>query len=258
MFVDPWLPRAAAVAPDRVAVQTPAGSWTYTELLTTARDGAGWLAQRGVGAGHRVAIALPPGLGFVQALHAVMWLGAVAVPIDPRLTAAERERLGRGAAAVVEQPLWEGPSPGGSAGPAGSAARLDLEAAAVIVHTSGTTAAPRPVSLTYGNFLWSALGSAVALGLDPDERWLCAMPVSHVGGLSILLRSVIYATTAVVHERFEPCRTRTSRSCRSWPRRWASCSMPVCGARRGCAWPWPAAARCRRRCWPAPARPASR
>ena len=204
MFVDPWLPRAAAVAPRRVAVHTPAGSWTYAELLTTARDGAGWLAQRGVGAGHRVAIALPPGLGFVQALHAVMWLGAVAVPIDPRLTAAERERLGRGAAAVVEQPLWEGPSPGGSAGPAGSAARLDLEAAAVIVHTSGTTAAPRPVSLTYGNFLWSALGSAVALGLDPDERWLCAMPVSHVGGLSILLRSVIYATTAVVHERFEP------------------------------------------------------
>ena len=61
----------------------------------------------------------------------------------------------------------------------------------------------RPVELTYGNLLWSALGSAVALGLDPSERWLCALPLSHVGGLSILLRSAIYATTAVVHERFE-------------------------------------------------------
>ena len=59
------------------------------------------------------------------------------------------------------------------------------------------------MALTYGNLLWSAFGSAVALGLDRDERWLCAMPVSHVGGLSILVRSAIYATTAVVHERFE-------------------------------------------------------
>src|SRR5205807_10626549 len=79
----------------------------------------------------------------------------------------------------------------------------DLDATAVVLHTSGTTTAPRPVELTYGNFLWSALGSAVALGLDSHERWLCTLPVSHVGGLSILLRSAIYATTAVVHERFE-------------------------------------------------------
>jgi O-succinylbenzoic acid--CoA ligase len=73
----------------------------------------------------------------------------------------------------------------------------------VVIHTSGTTSSPRPVELTYGNFLWSALGSAAALGVRPDERWLCAMPVSHVGGLSILLRSAIYATTALVHERFQ-------------------------------------------------------
>jgi o-succinylbenzoate---CoA ligase len=73
----------------------------------------------------------------------------------------------------------------------------------VVIHTSGTTSAPRPVALSYGNLLWSALGSGVALGVDPDERWLCALPLSHVGGLSILVRSAIYATSAVVHERFE-------------------------------------------------------
>ncbi len=72
-----------------------------------------------------------------------------------------------------------------------------------MIHTSGTTSAPKPVELTYGNFLWSALGSAVALGLDPHERWLCNLPLSHIGGLSILLRSAIYGTTAVVHERFD-------------------------------------------------------
>jgi O-succinylbenzoic acid--CoA ligase len=79
----------------------------------------------------------------------------------------------------------------------------DLDAPAILVHTSGTTTKPKPIRLTYGNWLWSALGSAVALGVDPDERWLCTLPLSHVGGLSILLRSVIYGTTAIVYERFE-------------------------------------------------------
>jgi O-succinylbenzoic acid--CoA ligase len=59
------------------------------------------------------------------------------------------------------------------------------------------------VQLTYGNFLWSALGSGVALGVDPDERWLCALPLAHVGGLSILVRSVIFSATVVIQERFE-------------------------------------------------------
>jgi O-succinylbenzoic acid--CoA ligase len=57
--------------------------------------------------------------------------------------------------------------------------------------------------LSAGNFLASALGSAVALGLDPAERWLCPMPLTHVGGLSIPIRSAIYATTAVLHGRFD-------------------------------------------------------
>ncbi len=110
----------------------------------------------------------------------------------------------------------------GIARPPGSAPaprRHDLDAIALIVHTSGTTAAPRPVQLSYANVLWSALGSGVALGVDPHERWLCTLPLSHVGGLSIVLRSAIYGTTAVVHERFEadrgccgPWNVRRSRS----------------------------------------------
>ena len=43
----------------------------------------------------------------------------------------------------------------------------------------------------------------MALGLDPAERWLCPMPLTHVGGLSIPIRSAIYATTAVLHGRFD-------------------------------------------------------
>jgi O-succinylbenzoic acid--CoA ligase len=192
-----WLERAAARQPARAAVETPAGSATYAELLAAARAGAARLRELGAGPGAPVAIALAPGLAFAQALHACMLLGAPAVPVDPRLAPAERERVAGAAAVRVSEPL---PTDGHRLEPG---ARHDLEATALIVHTSGTTAAPRPVELSYGNLLWSALGSGVALGADPEERWLCALPLSHVGGLSILVRSAIFATTAVVHERFE-------------------------------------------------------
>jgi o-succinylbenzoate---CoA ligase len=199
MMVEGWLTRAAAARPERVAVQTPEGSWSYAELLSAASSGAGELAARGARPGERVAIALPPGLHFAQALHACLLLGAVAVPLDLRASHAERAQLADGAALLIEEPLRAD----GSQPEIVQRSAHELRAGAVVIHTSGTTSTPRAVELTYGNLLWSALGSAVALGLDERERWLCTLPLSHVGGLSILLRSCIYATTAVLHERFE-------------------------------------------------------
>jgi O-succinylbenzoic acid--CoA ligase len=69
--------------------------------------------------------------------------------------------------------------------------------------TSGTSGEPRPVGLTYGNFLFSAVGSAFNLGVHPSDRWLCCLPLSHVAGLSIILRSVIYGTAAVLLDGFD-------------------------------------------------------
>ncbi len=211
MVVEGWLQRAARVWPARTALQTPLGSWSYAELLAAARLGSNELAERGAHPGQRVAIALPPGLAFAQALHACLLLGAVAVPVDPRSPPVERARIAAGAAVLLQAPLGVPRTLGVSARSAGERSGVggedpvkhDLDAIAVVIHTSGTTSAPRPVELTYGNLLWSALGSAVAIGLAPRERWLCALPCSHIGGLSILLRSAIYATTAVVHERFD-------------------------------------------------------
>ena len=199
MEVEAWLTRAAAARPQHTALQTPRGDWSYAQLHAAAGFGAQALAARGAGPGTSVAIALPAGLAFAQALHACLLLGAVAVPVDLRLSQREHARIADGAAVLVAEPLGEGPAP--AAVPV--ARTHDLAATAAVIHTSGTSSSPRPVALTYGNFLWSALGSAVALGLDPEERWLCALPLAHVGGLSILLRSAIYGTTAIVHERFE-------------------------------------------------------
>ena len=138
MLVDGWLARAAAARPGHPALTTPAGTLTYEQLHADARSGAAELEGLGAGPGTRVGIALPAGLDFARALHACLLLGAAAVPVDLRLSASEREagagalRGGRRGAAAV-------------AGPAGrrevarpAAARHDLDATALVMHTSGT------------------------------------------------------------------------------------------------------------------------
>ncbi|MGH2841811.1 MAG: AMP-binding protein, partial [Solirubrobacteraceae bacterium] len=198
MLVEAWLTRAARTRPDVVALRAEDGALTYAELDAAATDAAQRLSMLGVRPGDRVAIALPARCAFVETLHGCLLLGAVAVPVDLRLKARERALRTAGCAAVISEPL-----DGLADTSVPLTATHDLDATAIVVHTSGTANGPRPVELTYGNWLWSALGSAVALGCDPHERWLCTLPLSHVGGLSILLRSAIYATTTILHERFD-------------------------------------------------------
>jgi len=198
VLVESWLARAARTRPAAIALHCEGGALTYAELDDAATCAARALSSLGVRPGDQVGLALPASASFVVALHGAMRLGAVAVPVDLRLTAGERAARIAGCAAVVDAPL-----DGRGDADAPLLMTHDLGSPAIVVHTSGTTGAGRPVALTYGNWLWSALGSAVALGLDREERWLCTLPLSHVGGLSILLRSAIYATTVVLHERFD-------------------------------------------------------
>jgi O-succinylbenzoic acid--CoA ligase len=185
VLVESWLERAR---PDVVAVETADGGLTYAELLARAGAGAAHLGAR---RGDRVAVLLPPGLDFAVALHACLLAGAAALPVDLRLGETERAVQLAQAGAVIDAPL---PVDGDLAG----RHVPDAGDAALVVHTSGTTGTPRPVTLTLGNVLANALGCAVALGHDRAERWLCPLPLSHVGGLMVLLRSAVAGTTAVL------------------------------------------------------------
>ena len=82
------------------------------------------------------------------------------------------------------------------------------EATLAVLFTSGTTGEPRPVHLTRVNFEASARAWAEFFGVDPDDRWLCCLPVHHVGGLSIFTRSAIYATTVVAEPQFDAGRVK--------------------------------------------------
>jgi O-succinylbenzoic acid--CoA ligase len=194
--MESWLEMATAKYGDRPAIESPERTLSYDALMRLASETAGALQERGVGAGDRVGLEIEDRVDFLIALHACLLIGAPTIPIDLRLGQSERELRRRGSAMVLDSL----PARGGQAPRRVARSADDV---ATVMHTSGTTAEPKPIDLSYGNWLANALGSAVALGLDPNERWLCPMPLTHVGGLSIPIRSAIYATTAVLQPRFD-------------------------------------------------------
>ncbi len=182
MRLDEWLARRAEEIPDRPAVEADGRLLSYAELDEAVGLAAHELARNGVGEGETVAVTAHAGLGYAIELHALSRLGAISYPLDPRLAEPELEA----ARAETEHPTGVDPS----------------EVQCRIL-TSGTSGLPRPVELTHANFHWSAVGSALNLGVEPDDRWLCCLPLFHVSGLSIVVRSAIYGTTAVIHDGFD-------------------------------------------------------
>ncbi len=201
MKLDDWLAQRAQSCPDRTALVTEASRVTYAELEAEATWVARRLAAYGVRQGATAALTVHPRREEVVLLHALMKLGAVALPLSPSLTESERaEVLGSSRLAADLNDVGELTQTEADLPLLGEHDMDDLQC---YILTSGTTAEPRPIGLTYGNFLFSAVGSAFNIGVDPEDRWLCCLPLSHVAGLSVIQRSVIYGTTAVLMDGFD-------------------------------------------------------
>ncbi|HLQ98076.1 MAG TPA: o-succinylbenzoate--CoA ligase, partial [Candidatus Dormibacteraeota bacterium] len=71
------------------------------------------------------------------------------------------------------------------------------------IYTSGTTGFPKGVVHTYRNHWSSAIGSALNLGLDANDKWLAMLPIFHVSGLSIFMKSVIYGMPVLLFKKFQ-------------------------------------------------------
>ena len=136
-------------------------------------------------------------MGFVDALRAIWDTGDAAAPLDSRLPLAARK-------AMVDalRPTRIVGSDGEQ-----HALRDGMgveEGDALVVATSGTLGHPKGVVLTHDAVAASAWATSARLGVDPAlHTWLACLPLAHIGGLSVVTRSIITETPLVVMPGFE-------------------------------------------------------
>jgi O-succinylbenzoic acid--CoA ligase len=142
-----------------------------------------------------VALALPGGSAFVDALRRVWDGGDAAAPVDPRLPAQARAAVLEALAPTrLVDDDGEHRLPGGRPVEPGDA---------LVVATSGTTGAPRGVVLTHDAVTASARATSARLNVGGDDAWLACLPLSHVGGLSVVTRAVVTGTRLTVLPAFD-------------------------------------------------------
>lgn len=200
MKLDNWLEQRARTGPDRIALSGPDGQLTYAQLEEAAVEAARRFGARGVRRGATVGLRVEPNVTGVVAIHGLMKLGAILMPLSPQLTEEEVEGAKSAAGAEVVLSTTEDLPQRGADLPLLGEHEMDDFHCRIL--TSGSSGPPKTIGLTYGNHLFSAMGSAFNLGVDPSDRWLCTLPLSHISGLAIAMRSVIYGTTMVVADRF--------------------------------------------------------
>ena len=144
-----------------------------------------------------VALDLPGGIGFVDALRAIWDTGDAAAPLDPRLPPAARQ--------VMLDVLRPTRIVGSDGDQHALADGIPVEEGdALVVATSGTSGHPKGVVLTHEAVAASALATSVRLGIDADRHtWLACLPLAHIGGLAVVTRSIVTGTPVVVLPGFE-------------------------------------------------------
>ncbi len=234
-----WLARCAENFPGQLAIRCGETRWSFSELDQQATRLARQLAMIGIREGNRVALLAGNGLPYVATVHALTRLRAILVPLNTRLTIEELDWQIRNIHAshllsdtfhekiatdivqaipeLIQETLQTEP-PGNDVVLKDSDEDLntplhtliDLSATQAIMYTSGTTGNPKGVIITYGMQWWNAIGSALNLGHHHDDCWLACLPLFHIGGLSILFRSVIYGISVILHEKFDTAAVNTA------------------------------------------------
>lgn len=220
-----WLAQSARANPHGIALEYAGHRWTYAALDDAAGRMGGWLSAQGVHADARVAVLLDASADTVVLVHALIRLGAVLVPLNTRLTPDElayQVTLARVGALVyggnhyakttdaLPCPLKIDLRALDTSAPLLPPRVLDLDAPQAIIFTSGTSGRPKGVVLTYANQYASAVGSAFRIGTLPSDRWLCVLPLYHVGGQAILLRSALYGTGVILQRGFDVARVNAA------------------------------------------------
>jgi amino acid adenylation domain-containing protein len=191
---DALFARAAAAAPDAVALAWEGGRMTYAELDGRANRLAHHLRRAGVAAGSRVGVCLERGPELVVATLAALKAGGAYVPLDPAYPAERLAFMLADTAVpvlVTESPLADRLPPHAArvvrvdadaaaiaAEPADApAAGTDPEAAAYVMYTSGSTGRPKGVEVPHRAIVRLVHGQDY-VSIDPSDVFLQLAPAS--------------------------------------------------------------------------------
>ena len=123
--------------------------------------------------------------------------GPAVLPVDPALPPDRLRQL----LEELKPDAVRTPDGRVHAGPGGGPPVSD--GTAVVIATSGSTGRPKGVELSADALLASARASLDRIGARPGERWLCCLPVSHIAGVQVLVRSIVTGTVPLIPERLD-------------------------------------------------------
>ncbi|OQO93081.1 p-hydroxycinnamoyl-CoA synthetase [Saccharomonospora piscinae] len=222
--VGTWPARRARMTPRATAVRFADTVLTYAELDTRVTRLARHWRERGVRAGDRVAHLGPNRPAFLECLFAAGLLGAVFVPLNVRLSEAELARIlahcgarfldhapehadrGTRLASAANLTVLDG-APARERGPVRERPDepVSLEDPAVLLYTSGSTGAPKGVTLTHGNLTWNCVNVLVESDVATDEVTLVVAPLFHAAALGMsCLPTLLKGGAVVLHDQFDP------------------------------------------------------
>jgi acyl-CoA synthetase (AMP-forming)/AMP-acid ligase II len=211
------LDMAAAGRPDEVAIQFADDRMSAGELLAAAWSGAASIGERsalayvgtnrlafpiGVFAAAAAGVPFVPlnyRLGVDQLHELLVPLGEPAVVVEGE---AGDELAARGHH-VVEAAAFESAARNGAAV---GEVPADVEGTAVLLYTSGTTAAPKAAVLRHRHLSSYVITTVEFAGADPEEAALVSVPPYHVAGLANLLSNLYLGRRIVYLPQFDAAR----------------------------------------------------
>jgi O-succinylbenzoic acid--CoA ligase len=199
--------------PEGLALVAGDRRWTWRAFDGEVARVAGALHAGNVGPGDRVVVLAANDPGTLVLLFALRRIGAALAPLNVRLTTGElraqceRIRPRRVLADAARLPVLAGAEPlegwpGHRAAPWPEAA-ADPSADWALLFTSGTTGQPKVARLPVGALDALARASAENLAPRPGDRWLCNLPLFHVGGLAMAVRCAHDGAALVLEPRFD-------------------------------------------------------
>lgn len=232
------LGRHAMMQPDAPALRFLGRTLTWAELRGRVTALAGALSRRGVGPGDRVMVLMLNRPEFVESVLAANMLGAIAVPLNFRLTPSEIAFLveDSGARVVVTEavlapvatgvreiaPLLDTVVVAGSsadddvlfyeelmneAGDSPAPVDIPNDSPALIMYTSGTTGRPKGAVLTHANLTGQTMTMLYTSGVDlNNDVGFIGVPLFHIAGIGNMLSGMLLGLPTVIYPlgAFEP------------------------------------------------------